>query len=166
MLENFTAQQLLSGDFGGDYKVLLINLLAFTAGLLAHVLQKMSAEKISFSQYWMKEGLNSFASVVGLFATFVSMVTMAPGAPLYAFFSMAYMGDSLLNKAPKAVVEPEVGTRGFKEDALEVVDGFKEDALEVVDGFKVVAEKQVEKHGVVRVVGAAVLFVLLVIVVL
>ena len=156
MLENFTAEQLLSFLTTGDHKVLLVNLAVFVAGLIAHVLQKMSAEKITFSQYWMKEGLNSFASVAGLVATFVSMMAMAPGAPLYAFFSMAYMGDSLLNKAPKAEdVAPVDGTRGFKEDASQLVDG-----------LKVEAAKQVEKHGVVRVVGAAVLFVLLVIVVL
>jgi len=158
MLEDFTAQDLLSGSFGGDHKVLFVNLLVFVAGLLAHVLQKMSAEKITFSEYWMKHGLNSMASVGGLIATFVSMMTMAPGAPLYAFFSMAYMGDSLLNKAPKAAASddaPVDGTRGFKEDAMVVVDGLKVEAV-----------KQVEKHGVVRVVGAAILFVLLVIVVL
>lgn len=137
MLENLTAEQLLNFDFGGgDWKVMALNLLAFLAGVILNSFREMKKHNIGFMDYWTKAGLNSMTSLGALVATFVSMMTMAPEAPLYAFFSMAFMGDALLNKPPA----PEVADRGLKDDLM----------------------NKVEEHPM-KAVGVAVLFVVLVV---
>lgn len=156
MLENLTAEQLLNFDFGGgDMKVTLLNLLAFLLGVLLNSFREMKKENIGFVDYWTKHGLNSMSSIGALLATFFSMMTMAPGAPLYAYFSMAFMGDALLNKPP--VKEKAPADRSLKQDLGKLGDKL-EDKLEHV----------VEKHKdrPMKVLGMALGFVLLVIIVL
>lgn len=146
MFENLTAEQLLQNLTNGDYTVILLNLAAFVAGLVMHVWHKMRSEAISFQDYWTKYGVNSWASVIALVTTFASMVMLAPDAPLYAYFSMAYMGDALLNKPPVNLTRQR-GLSGKLENAVNTV-------------------VELEKTEPAKVWGAAIIFVVVVFIVL
>ena len=160
-MENLTAEQLLAGLGNGDPVVLVLNLLAFICGLGMHVWQKMRAEGITFNDYWSKYGMNSVASIAALVTTFVSMSFMAPEAPLYAYFSMAFMGDALLNKPPVNETRQLRATRGFKED----LETFKDEAGNKLDELKdkIVALEKVEP---IKVWGSAIFFVIVILAVL
>lgn len=157
-MDNLTAEQLLAGLGTGDPKILLLNLCAFICGLGMHVWQKMRVESISFKDYWTKYGTNSVASIAALLTTFISMTFMAPTAPLYAYFSMAFLGDALLNKPP---VNATTKARGLKED----FEAFKDNAESKIDGWKdqIVAYEKVKP---LKVWGGALVFVVAVILIL
>lgn len=103
-LQTLTASQILNSFGSLDYNVVLINFLVFVAGLLVNVYKTMQTQSITFTQYWISCGINSIASLTALIATFMSMNMLTTETPLYAFFLMAYTGDSLLNKALSPVV--------------------------------------------------------------
>ena len=103
MLEQLTAQQFLDSLGKNDIKIVALNLVAFVVGLLMHVWVKMRAENITFTQYWVSYASSSVASLVALSTTFLGLLAYAPDTPLYAFFALAYTGDSLINKAPTTV---------------------------------------------------------------
>ena len=100
METNLTAEQLLAGFEDGSLLTASINMAAFVAGLGVNVYGKMKAEDISFGEYWNMYGKNSVASIGTLATAFAGLHFMAD-APIYAYFSVAYMSDSLVNKAPK-----------------------------------------------------------------
>lgn len=99
-MENLTAQQLIAGLSAIDWQVFTINLIVFLLGALANVSRRMLTNGISFYRYWSKHKYRSMASVITLIVTFLAMMTAETAAPLYAFFSIAYMSDSMCNKAP------------------------------------------------------------------
>lgn len=123
MLENLTAQQLF--DFaalsGLSAKVILLNLAVFLAGVFANVFQKMKQAQVSFKQYWTLHGWTSLLSLSALATSFLTLLTATPAAPLYAYFSVAYVGDALINKVPAAAVAPQQATRSVSKLGSPVV---------------------------------------------
>lgn len=115
MLETITADKIIEAINMENYTVILINLVAYVSGLLLHVLHKMQKDKVTFIQYWQVHRTNSIASIIALTATFIAMVIMSPDAPLYAYFTTAYMGDSFINKAsgPSSTDIATSGTRSL-----------------------------------------------------
>lgn len=97
MFESLTAQGLLDALGNGSMEILLINLVAFLAGLAANIYNKMKANGITFKQYWSEHLFNSSMSIVTLVSTFCSMAFLSPTAPIYAYFAVAFTGDSLVN---------------------------------------------------------------------
>lgn len=129
-MNNFTADQVMVVLSGLNYQLITINLLAVVAGLMAHVWKKMRSESVTFKQYWTMYGMNSVATITALATSFISMMTMAPDTPVYAYFMMAYMGDSLLNKPPVNQTV-QSSDRGLMEDLQTLNDKF-DDLKDVV----------------------------------
>lgn len=100
-IETLTAQHLLDEFTGDSLMAICINLMVFIAGLCLNVSRRIVQEDITLNQYWQTYRTRSIASIGTLGLTFVGMALMSPTAPLYAYFSMAYMGDALANRAPK-----------------------------------------------------------------
>lgn len=99
-MEHITAEQLINLWQTADIKVVLINLIVFIAGALANTYKQMKTENITFVKYWRTHSTRSFASIITLIASFVALLATG-AAPLYAYFSIAYMSDSVINKAPR-----------------------------------------------------------------
>lgn len=99
-MENLTAQQLIVGLSAIDWQIFAINLVVFLLGALANVSRRMLTNNVSFYSYWSKHKYRSMASVITLLVSFLALITADTAAPLYAFFSIAYMSDSMMNKSP------------------------------------------------------------------
>ena len=131
MLENLTAEQLLNFDFGGsDLKVVLLNFVAFVLGVVINSFNVTKREGITIGEYWRNHLFNSLTALGALVATFISMATMSPEAPLYAFFSVAFVGDALLHKAPVVQQTAERGV--FGEIKTQLVEKHKQHPLKTV----------------------------------
>jgi cytochrome c oxidase assembly factor CtaG len=101
MIETLTAQYLIDSLTGDSLLAICINLIVFLLGLFLNVYRRIVQEDITLRQYWETYKTRSIASIGTLGLTFLGMVLMSPTAPLYAYFSMAYMGDALANRAPR-----------------------------------------------------------------
>ena len=102
MIENLTAEQLVSIFSGDGLLTTVINLTFFITGIFANVYRCMKENNIGFIDYWKKHGKRSFASGGTLLLSFLGLAIMTPDAPIYAYFSMAIMSDAIMNKSPKA----------------------------------------------------------------
>lgn len=100
-IETLTAQHLINLMTGDSLLAICINLIVFMSGLFLNVYRRVAQEDITLRQYWELHKTRSIASIGTLALTFFGITLMTPDAPLYAYFSMAYMGDALANRAPK-----------------------------------------------------------------
>lgn len=98
-METITAEQLIILWQTASLPAVLINLVAFKCGVLLHVLKTMKQDKITFFDYWRSHAGRSLASIATLSVAFIAL-QVAGDSPLYAYFSIAYLGDSLVNKSP------------------------------------------------------------------
>jgi hypothetical protein len=105
-MESITADQIVAYLGSVNFQTLAINFVVFAAGLLTNVIHRMQKDKVGFIEYWSQHRIRSFASVATLAASFVGLVVIG-NAPLYAYFTLAYVSDSLANKSPTAEAKPE-----------------------------------------------------------
>lgn len=107
-MDSFTSAEIVGMFTNGSWIETLLNLGVFIAGLITHVYKKMKNEDITFKQYWKNNGYRSAASIGTLVTTFLGMAVMGD-VSLFNYFSVAYMSDSLVNKAPKKTeIKPEL----------------------------------------------------------
>lgn len=81
-----------------ELSVVLLNFLALAAGLTMHYIKKAKVENVGWIDYWTTNKESSLLSVGGVLLSFICVLIADPTASLYMYFSLGYIGDSVLNR--------------------------------------------------------------------
>lgn len=76
------------------------NIIAFSLGVVLHILKKVWMEECTIKEYLMTHKIRSMLSLGSLVSTYLLITTMYPGSQLIVYFLCGYSIDSLVNKAP------------------------------------------------------------------
>lgn len=104
-MRDLSASALLEQLAAMDPSVLLLNLLVCIAGVSLHYVKKVNVEDIGWKAYWLVNRKRSMIALSGVAVSFVSLVVADPTASLYTFFTLGYIGDSMLNRPGFAAVK-------------------------------------------------------------
>jgi len=82
---------------------ILISLLAWAVGVIAHFTKKCVREKVGFVQYWLEHKPSSVASLTTGLISLATILIYFPNPDLLTIFSAGYITDSVMNK-PKVAI--------------------------------------------------------------
>lgn len=110
-MRELTAGALIEQLGNIDPGVIALNLIVCALGVVFHYVKKVSVEKVGWKAYWLDHRKSSMVAIGGIAVSCLSLLIVDPTAPIYTYFTLGYIGDSVLNRT------------GFVNDAIDKLSG-------------------------------------------